>query len=283
MLESKRRAIIFFLLAVALAAVSGFLVLQKVQAVNTNLGTKVTIYTANSNIDSRQMILPDQVTADQVPQEYVRDEHITDVEELVNKVSVVPLSEGDVITDNMLKDASAVTDANNRLVSVIGSEKVSFDERFFPLDRADIIVSHSFEETPVTEVFMEDVKVARTSQDGEGDFNGVQLEIPYEKVAELIHMQNYADSLRLVKANVSEGNPQQQEGEQESSEGDNPSGDAPEENTEESEGNNNTNEEQESEQSNDNNESNNNENNDGNNNDNNNGNNNDNNNNNENN
>ncbi|WP_100009936.1 Flp pilus assembly protein CpaB [Lentibacillus sediminis] len=258
MLESKRRAIIFFLLAVALAAVSGFLVLQKVQAVNTNLGTMVTIYTAGDDIRSRQMIMPDQVTTDEVPQEYVRDEHITDMEELVNKVSTVPLAAGEVITTNMLKDASAITDANNRLVSVLRSDKVSFDERLAPLDRVDLIVSHSFGDGPVTEVFMEDVNVARVNtteneEDGTTDFNGVQLEIPFERVPDLIHMQNYADSLRIVKANVSEENPQQQEGEQESSEGDNTSGDAPEENTEESEENNNTNEEQESEQSNDNN------------------------------
>ncbi|GGJ89903.1 hypothetical protein GCM10007063_10670 [Lentibacillus kapialis] len=214
MLESKRRAIIFFLLAILLAAVSGFLVLKKVQAINTDLGTFVTIYTADNEISSRKVITPDDVSTDEIPQQYLRDEHITDVEELMNKVSVVPLSPGDVITDNILKEASAVTEANNRLVSVFKSEKVSFDEEMTALDRADIIVSHSFDDEPVTEVFMEDVKVARTASNGDGDFAGVQLEIPYENVSKLIHMQNYADSLRLVKANVAESEQQEEESEE---------------------------------------------------------------------
>jgi len=204
MLESKRRAIIFFLLAVLLAAVSGFLVLQKVQALNSDLGTMVTVYTADREIPSRKVITPDDVSTDEIPQQYLRDEHITDVEKLMNKVSVVPLSGGDIITANILKDASAVTEANNRLVSLLRSEKVTFDEELTALDRVDIVVSHSFEDDPLTEVFMEDVKVARVASNDEGDFSGVQLEVPYEKVSELIHMQNYADSLRLVKANVAE-------------------------------------------------------------------------------
>lgn len=116
----------------------------------------------------------------------------------------MPLSGGDIITANILKDASAVTEANNRLVSVLRSEQVAFDEELTALDRVDIIVSHSFGDKPVTEVFMKDVKVARVASNDEGDFSGVQLEVPYEKVSGLIHMQNYADSLRIVKANVAE-------------------------------------------------------------------------------
>ncbi|MBY7142339.1 flagella basal body P-ring formation protein FlgA [Virgibacillus sp. NKC19-3] len=207
MLESKRKAIIFLLIAITLAVISGFLVLQKVQALNTDLGTEVTIYVANGDISSRQIITPDDVTTDEVPTSYLRDEHITDVDDFVNKVSVVPLSEGEVITKNMLKEASSVTEADNRIISLIQSEKVSFDEALTALDRVDILVSHSFDEEPVTEVFMEDVKVARVAQN-EGEFSGVQVEVPNEMVPQLIHMQNYADSFRIVKANVGQSQPE---------------------------------------------------------------------------
>ncbi|SFD94669.1 pilus assembly protein CpaB [Lentibacillus persicus] len=204
MLESKRRAIIFFLLAVLLAAVSGLLILQKVQALNSDLGTMVTVYKAAGEIPSRKIITPDDISTEEIPKQYLRDAHITDVEDLMNKVSIVPLAGGDIITANMLKQASAVTEANNRLVTVLKSEKVVFDQKLTALDRIDIIVSHSFDKEPVTEVFMEDVKVARVAKNNDEAFSGVQLEVPYEKVSELIHMQNYADSLRLVKANVAE-------------------------------------------------------------------------------
>lgn len=239
MLESKRKAIIFLLIAVTLAVISGFLVLQKVQALNTDLGTEVTIYVANGDISSRQIITPDDVTTDEVPNSYLRDEHVTDIDDFVNKVSVVPLSEGEVITNNMLKEASSVTEADNRIISLIQSEKVFFDEVLTALDRVDILVSHSFDEEPVTEVFMEDVKVARVAQ-SEGEFSGVQVEVPYDMVPQLIHMQNYADSFRIVKANVGQL-PPTNENNGESSE--NEEGNSEENQSDEEENNNNNDEE----------------------------------------
>ena len=207
MLESKRKALIFFLIAILLAAASGFLILQKVQDLNTNLGTVVKIYVANKDVSSRQVITPDDLTTDEIPNKYLRDEHVTNVEDLINKVSTVPLSEGDIITRNMLKDASAVTDVDNRLISLLQSDKVFFDEELTALDRVDILVSHNLGKEPITEIFLDDVKVARvatsdTESDSKGSFAGVQVEVPYEVVPELIHMQNYADSIRIVKANV---------------------------------------------------------------------------------
>ncbi|WP_430784467.1 Flp pilus assembly protein CpaB [Virgibacillus flavescens] len=203
MLESKRKAIIFFLIALVLAALSGFLVLKKVQALNSNLGTMVEVVVANKSISSRAVITPNDIATEEIPKKYVREEHITEVNQLINKVSVVPLSTGDIITSNMLKQASAVTEADSRLVSVIQSERVSFDEALQPLDRVDLIVSHTFDGEPVTEVFMKDIKVARTTENDK-DFIGVQLEIPFKDVPRLVHMQNYADSLRVIKSNVAQ-------------------------------------------------------------------------------
>lgn len=49
MLESKRRAIIFFILSLLLALTAGLLVLKKVQAINDNLGTMVKVYVAKGD------------------------------------------------------------------------------------------------------------------------------------------------------------------------------------------------------------------------------------------
>ncbi|GGD20203.1 Flp pilus assembly protein CpaB [Pontibacillus salipaludis] len=201
MLESKRRAIIFFSIAIVLAGTSGFLVLQKVQALNSNLGTMVQVFVANENISSRDAITPNNIRTEEIPQKYLRDEHITNEQDLMNKVTVVPLSEGDVITKNLLKQVSTVTEEDNRLITIMSSERVTFDEPLLALDRVDIIVSHEFEGESKTEVFMEDVKVAKVAKK-DGEFAGVQVEVPFEKVPRLIHMQNYADSTRIVKANV---------------------------------------------------------------------------------
>jgi Flp pilus assembly protein CpaB len=201
MIESKRRAIIFLLLALLLAAAAGYLTLQKVRELNTDLGTMVNVYVAGTDISSRSVITPDDITIQSIPQKYVTDEHIVNTEDLVNKVSVIPLSAGDVLTRNMLKEASAVTEENNRLVTLLSSERVFFDEQLEALDRVDVIVSTRTDEGNKTEIFMRDVKVAKVAKE-DGSFSGIQVEIALEEAPELIHMQNYADSVRIVKANV---------------------------------------------------------------------------------
>ncbi|MGR3762502.1 Flp pilus assembly protein CpaB [Rossellomorea sp. NS-SX7] len=202
MLESKRKAIIFIVLSILLAVTAGFLVLKKVQALNTNLGTSVKIFVADKEIASRSLITPDNVKTEEIPKKFLRDYHVTNVDDLVNKVSVVPLSAGDMITKNILKQASSVVDENNRIITLMQNERVYFDEQLEALDRVDIIVSHRFNDKEETTVFMKDVKVARVAKNKDKEFKGVQLEVSLEKAPELIHMQNYADSLRIIKANV---------------------------------------------------------------------------------
>ncbi|MBM7588254.1 pilus assembly protein CpaB [Bacillus pakistanensis] len=201
MLESKRKAIIFIVLSLLLALTAGFLVLKKVQALNTNLGTTVQVYVASDEISSRSIITPNNVKTEEIPKKYLKKYHVTEVKDLAGKVSVVPLSEGDIITKNILKDVSAVVEENNRLITLMKSERVFFDQRLEALDRVDIIVSHRFNDKEETSIFMKDVKVAMVAKK-DNDFQGVQLEVPLDKAPELIHMQNYADSLRIIKANV---------------------------------------------------------------------------------
>lgn len=217
MLESKRKAIIFIVLSILLAVTAGFLVLKKVQALNTNLGTSVKIFVADKEIPSRSLITPDNVKTEEIPKKFLKDYHVTNVDDLVNKVSVVPLSAGDMITKNILKQASSVVDENNRLITLMQNERVYFDEPLEALDRVDIIVSHRFNDKEETKVFMEDVKVARVAKSKDKAFKGVMLEVSFEKAPELIHMQNYADSLRIIKANVGKQE-KPQEGEAEKAE-----------------------------------------------------------------
>jgi pilus assembly protein CpaB len=201
MLESKRKAVIFITLSVLLAILAGVMFLQKVKALNNQLGDTTPVYVANQEIPSRSVIKPDQVKTIEIPNKYVTKSHIVNKNQLANKVSIIPLSPDDVITTNMLKEASMVQNENNRLVTVMASEKVVFDQELTASDRVDIVVSHKFEEKPKTELFMEDVLVSMVAKK-DGKFRGVALEIPAKDAPKLIHMQNYADSVRILKANV---------------------------------------------------------------------------------
>src|SRR5690606_20360809 len=69
------------------------------------------------------------------------------------------------------------------------------------LDRVDIIVSTSDGSKKKTEIFMKDVLVA-FAQGTDDNFAGVAVEVSAEEAPKLIHMQNYADHNRVLKANV---------------------------------------------------------------------------------
>jgi Flp pilus assembly protein CpaB len=201
MLESKRRAIIFISISLVLAIIAGFMFLQKVNELNANLGGTTEVYIAKADINSRTIITPEMVDTIDLPNKFVTETHVTDPREITNKVAIVPLFEGDMITTNLLKPFSEVGDPNHRLVALFANERVSFDQELEDLDRVDIVVSQQFEGEPKTEIFMTDVHVFRVDKTKK-EFRGVALEVSKEDAPKLIHMQNYADSIRVLKANV---------------------------------------------------------------------------------
>ena len=201
MLEAKRRAAIFLLLAFILAAVAGYLVLEKVKQLNAELGGMVEIYVANGDIPARTLLQASQLTKMEIPQKFLTASHITDEKDILGQVSVVPLDEGDIITQNMLKSYSNLQNENNRLVALYRTDKIQFDQEIAALDRVDIIVSIEKDGEKNTELFMKDVAVAFAQGTGE-NFAGIGVEVASEDATKLIHMQNYAEYIRVLKANV---------------------------------------------------------------------------------
>ncbi|MRG87374.1 SAF domain-containing protein [Salinibacillus xinjiangensis] len=201
MIESKKRALIFLLLAFILASIVGYLVYEKVKSLNAELGGMTEVYIANDDIAARTVIDDSQISVMEIPNKFVTDSHITDKSTLRNRVSVVPLEGGDLITKNMIKPVSNLSDSNNRLVSVPRTERVSFDQTLVALDRVDIIVSKERNGEKITEIFMRDVPVVHAQGSGE-NFAGIGIELSVEKAREFIHEQHYADHIRILKANV---------------------------------------------------------------------------------
>lgn len=201
MLEARRRAAIFLLLAFILAAVAGYLVLEKVKQLNAELGGMIEIYVANGNIPAREPINTTQLTKMEIPQKFLTSSHITSDSDIIGQVSVVPLKEGDIITSNMLKNHSNLLNENNRLVALIRTDKVVFDQEVSALDRIDIIVSQEVDGEKKTELFMKDVAVAYAQGTGE-NFAGVAVEVSVNDATKLIHIQHYADHIRVLKANA---------------------------------------------------------------------------------
>jgi len=197
-LEAKRRAAIFLLLAFILAAVAGYLVLEKVKQLNADLGGMVEIYVSNGDIPARTLLQPNQLTKMEIPQKFLTSSHITDEKDILGQVSVVPLDEGDIITQNMLKSYSNLQNENNRLVALYRTDNIQFDQEIAALDRVDIIVSFEKGGEKSTELFMKDVAVAFAQGTGE-NFAGIGVEISSEDATKLIHMENYAEYIRVLR------------------------------------------------------------------------------------
>lgn len=211
MQDAKRRAIIFAVLSVVLAAIAGLLFLQQWNKVNASLGADKTVYVAKQDIPSRQPLDPKQFNEKEIPEEYVTQSMVTSPDQLKGKVSVVPLSEGDQLTSTMIRPANQLTDADHRMVLLRQSNRVLFDDKLSARDRVDIVVSYeqdpkSGANQPQTMISMTDVLVVSVGKDQKV----IGLELPLKEAKELIHAENFAHSIRVLKApqkqDVKQGN-----------------------------------------------------------------------------
>ncbi len=209
MQDAKRRAIIFFVIALLLAAIAGYLFLQKVSAVDDQLGRWVTVYVAAQDISLREPLKPEYFKAVEIPKRFVQDSQVTDLNAIQigdytvpieHLVAVVPLAEGDVLTHNMLKTQSSLTENNKRMVTLAQSNRIQFDGTLDYNDRVDLIVSDKKGNENVTEVFMKDILVVGLAKDEDGSVKGIGLELTMEQARKLIHAQNFAIAIRVLKA-----------------------------------------------------------------------------------
>ena len=169
MLESKRRAAIFLLLAFMLALAAGYLVFNKVKDLNKELGGITKVYVAIEDIPARTPIKANQLTTNEIPNKYLKDgwNVVVDKDDIVGKVPVVTIEAKEIITTNIIRDSSIATDENTRLIAMYPTEKVQFDQELEALDRVDIVVSTENNGKPKTEYFMKDVLVYYAVTDGE--------------------------------------------------------------------------------------------------------------------
>lgn len=223
MQDAKRRALLFLVLALMLSAIAGYMFIEKLNAMGAGLGEEVTIYVATKNISTREPLKPEYFEEKIVPAKYVQESTVTDLNAIpigdtpypINSlVSVVPLSEGDLLTKSMLKPLSNLSSPDKRLVSVARSDRIGFDGPIAPNDLVDVIVSRSLgPKGNVTEVFMRNVPVVAVAPDKQGGVAGLGLEMTLDEATKFIHEQNFAITIRILKApnskNVSSKQPPQ--------------------------------------------------------------------------
>src|SRR5699024_3137954 len=116
MFESKRRALVFMILSFILAVIGAMLFYSKYQELNDNLGDMTKVYVTGKSLPSRQAIEASDVSSIEIPNKYVTDAHILSLDQLEDQVSIIPLKEGDLITENILRPYTELTSDENRLI-----------------------------------------------------------------------------------------------------------------------------------------------------------------------
>ncbi|MDR6227073.1 flp pilus assembly protein CpaB [Desmospora profundinema] len=219
MQDAKRRAIIFLILALGLAAIAGFMFMQKVSAVDSRLGNHATVYVAAKDISSREPLSSEHFKEVKVPVQYVQESAVTDLNQIQlgdypysidRLISISPMEEGDLLTRNILKSQSFLTANDKRMVTLAQSDRVKFDGSLEVNDRVDIVVSNRSNGNVKTSVFMRDVPVVAMTGDGKG----IGLEMTLKEAEKLIHEENFAVSIRVLKA-PSEGSKKRRSSDQE--------------------------------------------------------------------
>ncbi|MFC7443328.1 hypothetical protein [Laceyella putida] len=197
---------LFLVVALFLSAIAGYLFMQKVSAVDETLGDFATVYVANKSINARQPLRPEDFDEVKVPQQYIQQSAITNMQgiklengifPITKLVTVVPLQKGDLLTLNMLKSDTTLSSDKKRMVMLNRSDKVGFDDVFSYNDRVDIIVTLPNSKSLV---YMQKVPVVALAKDPQGNVTGLGLEMTLTEAADFVDKQVNAINIRVLKA-----------------------------------------------------------------------------------
>lgn len=198
MFDSKRRILIFLILSIAFGVSAVFLFLNYIKKTEETLGEHISIYAAKTDIPAGTPIALDMLTTVSLPKKYVVPTFAQVESDIKNKISLVPITSGEVLSTAMLRSASNVP-SKKRLVQLRAPMAV-FDDEFEVLDKVDLIGTYEAQGERVTEVIATEIEVLRVYRTGESVLSlGVALS--QEETEQIIWLLNFGKELRVLKSN----------------------------------------------------------------------------------
>ncbi len=209
MFESKKRAFVFMLLAIVLGAVAVILFSTYMQETRASLGEFVTVQVAAEDIPAGTVIQPSLLTDQVVPRKYILDSLITSPQQLENKISVVPITKGSVITTSVLRNNTFVKGDYRQVM--LRAPMAVFDEQIDAYDKVDILYSYDSNandskgnkgDKRVTDVLLKNVTVNSVQKTG-NDITAIGVLVKLSDSKSVIWALNYAKEVRLLKSGSS--------------------------------------------------------------------------------
>jgi pilus assembly protein CpaB len=119
-MNARQRRGILLLLASVLLALGAFAgVLAVVNDVESKVGPEVTAYEVAEDIAPYEEVTADRVREVRIPERYLPDSAVTDLEQLDDQVAVGPLSEGALLQTDMLSDRPELAEGQQEIAVMI--------------------------------------------------------------------------------------------------------------------------------------------------------------------
>jgi Flp pilus assembly protein CpaB len=212
MINAKRKAFIFLSLAFILAVLTSGLVLNEIREAKRALGETVKVAIASKDIPNYTAITKEMVDWIQIPKSSELSSFVTDLSDLEKSVLVVSVKEGDLLTKNMLRDRVQIP-ADHRVVWLNVSKNVILDQEVAENDLVDIIATYEPDGKLETKRVLEQIPViqVRTYEKEKKELGAIKVSIDVEQAEKLIHLQNTAQQIRVLRVSQIQEKPQMTE------------------------------------------------------------------------
>lgn len=202
MIDSKRKAIIFLTISFILAVVTAGVVLVQISQAQERLGEMVEVASVTKDVASYNEIEMNTIEWVKLPKNNASSFFITDKKELEEVITIVNLNSGDLLTKNLVRKRLDIP-MNERVVWLNATEIVLIDQQVTEGDLVDVIVSREVEKSVETKRLLSNIKVVQIEKGLEGS-EGIKISLPLEQAEQLIHYQNFAKQIRVLRVNQAE-------------------------------------------------------------------------------
>lgn len=204
MVDAKRKALIFLVVAFILAVVTAGVVLNEIRKAQQSLTETTEVAALEYDMKSNEAITSSRIKWVEIPKNAAVSNFIQSEGDLKNQVVLTDMKKGDILTKNVLRSKIDIA-KGHRVVWLNPTENVLIDENVTEGDRVDIVVSMEEKNAMTTKRALKGVHVVEVDDDVEvkkkETTNVIKVSLSIEDAEKLIHYQNTAQQIRILRVN----------------------------------------------------------------------------------
>lgn len=204
MVDAKRKALIFLVIAFILAVVTAGVVLNEIRKAQQSLTETTKVAALENDMKSNEAITSSKIKWVEIPKNAAVSNFIQSEGDLKNQVVLTDMKKGDILTKNVLRSKIDIANGH-RVVWLNPTENVLIDENVTEGDRVDIVVSMEEKNAITTKRALKGIHVVEVDDDVEIDKNKttsvIKVSLSIEDAEKLIHYQNTAQQIRILRVN----------------------------------------------------------------------------------